>query len=55
MLKRKLPKNAVIRAQKEIIRAQDVLIEWLLQLVQKGQKQFVQNPQTPSEARNGDD
>jgi hypothetical protein len=34
MLKRKIPKNAVIRAQKEVIQAQNVLIEWLLRKVE---------------------
>ncbi len=33
MLRRKIRTKTVIRAQKELIRAQDVLIEWLLQLI----------------------
>ena len=56
MLKRKIPKNAVIRTQKEVIQAQDILIEWLLQIVQQERKQLVTlNSQIPSEVRNGND
>jgi len=40
MLKRKIPKNAVIRAQKEVIQAQNVLIEWLLRKVELRQRKF---------------
>ena len=40
MLKRKIPKNAVIRAQKEVIQAQNVLIEWLLRKVELRQRKI---------------
>jgi hypothetical protein len=56
MLKKKVRRDYVIRAQKEVIQAQDALIEWLLQLVETGQSEAqMADSQTPSEVRNGHD
>jgi len=38
MLPRRIPKSAVIHAQKEVIQAQDALIEWLLKKVESQPK-----------------
>ena len=38
MLPRRIPKIAVIHAQKELIQAQDALIEWLLKKVESQPK-----------------
>jgi hypothetical protein len=56
MLKKKVRRDYVIRAQKEVIQAQDALIEWLLRLVENGQSDAeLAESQTPSEVRNGHD
>ena len=56
MLKRKVRKDAVICAQKEVIQAQDVLIEWLLERVQEAPSQAATTEtRIPSEVCNGHD
>lgn len=49
MLKRKISKSTVIRGQKEVIQAQNILIEWLLRKVDRQRKRL--EPLTTKESQ----
>jgi hypothetical protein len=47
--------RTVIRSQNEVIRAQNVLIDWLLGKVDQERMKRLNGSHTPKEARNGHD
>ena len=56
MKSKKIPATAVIRGQREEIQAQDLLIDWLLQQVERpsGEKTTIE-PETETEVCHGHD